>query len=333
METIRPTTPAASSGASARAGAAERLVPAIAPQAAGPAPAAALAAPAPLRRGLSNLEPQLQGEVASTQQALDFLEQVTAQLQALKAELSAKLANHQGDQRQLEARLRQLSDTLARRQQTAGANLDAQLDFSTGAPASQRFRMRGLDLAALQAGPPQELSFSIGGASLPLAVSIEPGLSREQVAQRFDRALAPAKVRASVGSDGGLVFSTPEQGWPMVRDSLALNGRGQVATEAEAAAISPQAWGTDSVDALRRSLHEVVQALAQVQRARDAASQALSAAASRVATAQPAGGGVELLAQDFANTAGAHDYESLLALTSALVGISRERVMSLLGLR
>ena len=40
-----------------------------------------------------------------------------------------------------------------------------------------------------------------------------------------------------------------------------------------------------------------------------------------------------VLAADFSGTATSHDYQSLLAITSALVGVSRERVQALLGLR
>jgi len=42
---------------------------------------------------------------------------------------------------------------------------------------------------------------------------------------------------------------------------------------------------------------------------------------------------LEQIAQDFSATAASHDYDSLLAITSALVGVSRERVQALLGLR
>jgi hypothetical protein len=42
---------------------------------------------------------------------------------------------------------------------------------------------------------------------------------------------------------------------------------------------------------------------------------------------------MDQLAQNFTSTANEPGYGSLLAITSALVGISRERVLSLLGLR
>jgi hypothetical protein len=337
MEPIRqtPPPPAAATGAhsapQARADAAERLAEGRPPQLA--APAAAAPAAAPLRRGLPGLDNRLQGDVASAQQALEFLDEVAGQLQALKGDLSAKLAKLQADERQIEARLRQLASTLDRRRQSGGARLDARLAFSPEAAATQRFRMRGMQMEALQSAPAQLLSFSLGGIGAPLTVSLEPGLSGEQIVQRFERALAPAGVRASLGKDGELVFSTPEANFPAVRDNLSLGGRGRVGVEEELPAVAPQRWGTGDTEALRLSLQEVVRALAQVRRSQEAASRELSAAASRAAAAPVLDAGVNALAQDFAATATTPDYDSLLAITSAMVGISRERVVALLGLR
>jgi hypothetical protein len=84
---------------------------------------------------------------------------------------------------------------------------------------------------------------------------------------------------------------------------------------------------------MRQSLREVVQALERVRQSRDAASNALSAASVEMAQAYYPPPEVEEAAQEFASTASNPDYESLLALTSALVGVSRERVLALLGLR
>ena len=118
-----------------------------------------------------------------------------------------------------------------------------------------------------------------------------------------------------------------------MRDNIAISGRGRVATEA----ISPDARLQDlhsgNAEALRESLREVVQALARVHRSQDAASAALSAATLRAAQSELSADDLAISAQDFAATAAGHDYESLLAITSALVGVSRERVLALLGLR
>ena len=324
-------TPANVGGApNARPEAAERRAEGRPPQLA--PPSAPPAAAAPLRRGLPGFDTRLQGDVASAQQAIDFLQEVAAQLQALKGELSSKISNLQADEQHIEAQLRQLASTLMRRRQSGGEKLDANLQYNT-ASASQRFSMRGMSLDALRAGPARVLSFSVSTSSQPLTVSLEPGLSAEDIVQRFDRALAPASIRVGSDANGQLVFSTPEANFPALRENLVILGSGRVVTEAEAAAVVPQRWGTESTEALRLSLQEVVRALAQVRRSQDAASRELSAAASRAAAAPVPAAAMETLAQDFASTASAPNYESLLAITSAMVGISRDRVQALLGLR
>lgn len=337
MELIRPAPPKPASAGSgsvahARNEAAGRVAEGRAAEAR-PAHASATSAQGvPLRRSPLALDSSLQGDVASAQQALDYLAEVAGQLQSLKSSLSAKLANLQADERQIQAQLRQLASTLERRRQSGGGKLDAQLNFSRAA-ASQQFTMRGMNLDALQAGSVQSLSFTLGASGQALTVNLEPGLSRQEIAQRFEHALAPAKVRVGSNERGELEFSTPEANWPAVRDNLSILGRGRVATDEAPAAVMPEGWGGSDTEALRRSLQEVVRALAQVKRAQDAASRELSAAAGRAAIAPVQEADMQALAQDFAATAKTPDYESLLKITSAMVGISRERVMALLGLR
>lgn len=307
------------------------------------APAAGAAQP--LRRGLSNWDHPLQGEISGAQQALEFLEQSASQLQSLKNELSAKLGALRLRQGQVEARVRQFSNTWSQRQKSSGGTLDAQLGFSSKQPASQRFSVRGLNLANLQSGGKEMLAISVGGANQALrSVSIEPGLSDADIVQRFNLALAPAKVSVSAGDDGALLFSTPESNFALVRDTLAIKGGGlrfptgqlnRVSADGEPPAIDPQGWKTDDIDSLRQTLQQVVQALGQVQQARETVKRELQEASSRVASAQLADSGVSMdrLAQNFVSTANEAGYRSLLSLTSAVAGISRERVQSLLGLR
>lgn len=313
----------------------------------------AVAAPAPLRSHGSGaaIGSALQNSVARAQQAVDYLEQVAGQLENLKGEISARLSGAGNGQRsqqrsvqrqQLDGAVRQLTNTLAARQSSAGGGVDANLNFD-GQPAQQRFRIRGLDIDTLQQNAPQTVAFSVGGIGGPqLAVTIGTDQSSEETARAIDRAIAPLGVRAGL-NNGGLVFSTPETNWPAVRDSIAVSGRGRVATEEVAPALAPQQWtiGSNSgtggnagnADALRQSLREVVQALERVRRSQDAASTALSAASAEVVTATTPPPEVDLAAEDFASAAANTNYDSLLALSSALVGVSRERVLALLGLR
>lgn len=286
----------------------------------------------PLRRGVGMH--QNQGEVARAQQALDYLERMASQLEALKADLSARLSGRGAASRELEARVRQLTAALEARRQQAGDGLDAQLDFDAVQGAQQRFRIQGLDVASLKAGGTQTLGFSVGNAGGPqLATTIEPGMTAEEIARRLDRTLAPVRVRAGLDQNRELVFTTSEAGFAGVKDAIAVTGRGRVDTAALPASLQPQSWELGNPDALRQSLREVVQALARVRRSQDAASLALSTAMARNAQPEIPTAELAMIANDFASTAASHDYESLLAITSALVGVSRERVHALLGLR
>ncbi|QJD99048.1 hypothetical protein HH212_02525 [Massilia forsythiae] len=350
--------------ATSRTGGAGALVPARALDRidSGKTDAAAASPPAPLRSnaGAAAIGSALQDGVARAQQALDYLERVAGQLENLKGEISAKLsANSRGGQRsakatlpstsqsgsaqQLDAQVRQLTAVLAARKSSAGGSVDANLEF-TSAPSTQRFRIRVLDLDTLQQNAPQTLAFSVGGVGGPqMAATVTADQSSEEAARAIDRALAPLGVRAGVDSQG-LVFSTAEANWPAVKDSIAVSGRGRVATEEVAPALAPQQWGIGSgngattttagnADALRQSLREVVQALERVRRSQDAASTALSTASDQVTAAATPPPDVDLAADEFASAAANTNYDSLLALTSALVGVSRERVLALLGLR
>lgn len=288
---------------------------------------------APLQRGIK-WDTRLQGDVARAQQAVDYLARVASQLEALKADLSAKISGRGDPARQIEARSQQLASALESRRKQAGGGVDAQLDFSDGQPAMTRFRIRDFDLAALQSPDRQTYAFSVGSAGGPqLSATIEPGMTPEEIAARLDRTLSPVQVRVGLDKQQQLVFSAPESEWSGIKDAIAISGRGRVDVAEDPSGLAPEQWDVGNPDALRQSLREVVQALARVRRSQDAASTVLSAAMARVD--QPAIPEAELAAisGDFASTAASHDYQALLAITSALVGVSRERVQALLGLR
>ena len=343
--TLRPTTAGGTGGTlGARANASSRLLPARATEANDDTTAAnAAAAPstaAPLRsNGGARIASGTQEQVARAQQALDYLDRVASQLETLKSELTAKLAGtRNGSSRlQLEAQVRQLAHTLAARRKHGGGGVDSNLNYSTR-PATQRFRIRGLDIASLKQGAPQSMSFSVGSAGGPqMSVRIDPDQSSADIARALDRALAPMGVHASLDENGELVFSTPESNWSSVKDSIAVSGRGRVTTDEVPASLAPQQWNVNTevgnVDALRQSLREVVQALERVHRSQAAASNALAAASAQVAEVETPPPEVDIAADGFASAAASTDYESLVALTSALVGVSRDRVLALLGLR
>lgn len=312
---------------------------------AGDAPSglAAEAKPAPLRRGLSNWDQPLQKDISGAQQAVDFLEQSAAQLRALKTDLAAKLATRQMRDGQVEQRVRQFTDTWKTRSAASGGTLDAQLNYSTE-PSSQRFTVRGMNLANLRNGARETLAISVGGGTAGLrSVHLAPGLSDNEIVNRFDQALAPAGVRVSVNKDGELVFSTPEANLPAVRDALAVQGAGirfpagqlnRVRVEAEAAAIVPENWGTADIESMRATLQQVTQALSHVEAALAKVRAELASASRRADASLPDMElvGMGQMAEVFAKLSKEPGYQQLVSLTSALVGINRERVISLLRL-
>jgi len=304
---------------------------------------AAPKAPAPLRRGLSNMDAPLQNDVSGAQQAIDFLEQSAAQLRALKTDLAAKLATRTMRDGQVEQRVRQFSETWRNRGQASGGTLDAQLNYSNE-PATQRFTVRGMSLANLRNGARETLAISVGGGTAGLrSVHLAPGLSDAEIISRFDQAMAPAGVRVSVNKDGELVFTAPESAWPGIRDSLAVQGSGirfpagqlnRIKADAEAPIVVPEGWGTADIESMRATLQQVTQALAHVEAALSKVRQELAAATQRVQSDLPEieVAGMGQMAEVFANVAHEPGYAALVSLTSALVGINRDRVVSLLRL-
>lgn len=300
-------------------------------------------APVPLRRGLSNLNAPLQSDVSGAQQAIDFLEQSAAQLRALKTDIAAKLATRQMRDGQVEHRVRQFTETWRNRTAASGGTLDAQLNYSNE-PSTQRFTVRGMTLANLRNGARETLAISVGGGTAGLrSVHLAPGLSDAEIISRFDQAMAPAGVRVSVNKDGELVFSTPENAWPAVRDSLAVQGSGirfpagqlnRVRADAEAPAVVPEGWGTSDIDSMRATLQQVTQALSQVEAALAKVRQEYVATTQRVQSELPEieVAGMGQMADVFRNIANEPGYAALVSLTSALVGINRDRVVSLLRL-
>ena len=301
---------------------------------------------APLQRGLSNWDAPLQGDIASAQQALDFLEQTASQLRSLKAELSAKLASAQQRDGTVEARVRQFSSTWKQRQQSSGGTLNSSLEFSS-TPSRQTFTVRGMTLANLRVGGSETLAISAGGGSQSLrSVSLQAGMSDSDIVQAFNTALAPSDISVTADDSGTLQFSTPESAWTTVRDNLAVQGNGirfpagqlnRVKADPTTPAIDPDSWQTSDTDALRQTLQQVVQALAQIEQAQAQVSSALAAAGTRVDDTQAASApddtaSMTQVAQNFVSSTGQPGYQSLLSLSSALVGISRERVVSLLAL-
>lgn len=100
-------------------------------------------------------------------------------------------------------------------------------------------------------------------------------------------------------------------------------------------AFDPASWRSGDTEGVRQTLQQVVKGLARFRQAQDEVRQTLAVAAERAEPAQPADTGAAMarVAGQFAESAGAPGYAALLALHSALAGVSRERVTALLALR
>jgi len=299
-------------------------------------------APGRLRRGLSSWDPQLQKQLSDAQQARDFLDRMAAQLQGLKADLSAKLAGLQRQDDQLQAKLEQVASLATARQAASGGSLDPQLRFSSPEPATQRFRIRGLALASLATGSSETLTIATGRGST--AINIAAGLTPAAIVQRFDQALAPAGLRAASDDSGALVFSVAESAWPGVRDNLAIKGAGirfptgqmtRVQADPEPAVLQPEAWkAARDWAATQRALAQVVQALERVRDAHAGVSRALAQASARVdqAASSDDADAAAALAARFEATGSETDYGSMASVSAAVAGVSPRRVLSLLAL-
>eukprot|EP01034_Spumella_vulgaris_P028851 gene28851-35789_t len=214
----------------------------------------------------------------------------------LKAELSAKLASRAGRDGQVEARVRQFSDTWRNRQDASGGTLDSQLGFSSD-QSLQRFKVRGMNMANLRSGARETLAIAVGGGAAGLrSVALEPGLSDQEIVQRFNQALVPVNISVGLGEHGDLVFAVPESAWASVRDTMAIQGGGirfptgqlhRVRAEPEAPAIAPETWSTSDAEAIRQTLSQVIQALSHVEAALAKVNLALSDASARAASAMP----------------------------------------------
>jgi hypothetical protein len=143
-----------------------------------------------------------------------------------------------------------------------------------------------------------------------------------------------------------------------MRDSLSVKGDGirfptgqltRVKADPEPAALQPEAWqkaiggqagdagATDraaNAAALRRALQQVQQSLDRVKQARVVVQRALADAASKIDQARPRDdlAKASALAANFHDVASRQGYAAFSSVSSALVGISRSRVLSLLAL-
>lgn len=298
----------------------------------------------PLRGGLPRWNPQLNQQISTAQQSLVFLQEAESRLQGLKSELSARLAADQAGDGKLAAKLRDFADFWRQRRTLSGAALDGELGYSPDSRTRQRFRIKGLDRDSLRSGGRETLAFSVGGGNPRLlVVALEPGLTEAEIARRFDRAFAPAGIRVALDEAGEMSFSVPEADWATVQDTLAVRGAGirfpsgqmtRARAEGMPEAVRAGTWQGSDALALRRTLQEVVDALARVRQVRETLARALADARLQLNDVAPGEEGTWAFAfaADFEAMASEPAYQVYSSVAPALASISRDRVLSLLAL-
>jgi hypothetical protein len=189
---------------------------------------------------------------------------------------------------------------------------------SASTPAAAPLRQRGLSnwdtgLQREVAGAQQALDFLGQGASQL------QGLKGDLSAALALRPLREGQLEARVRQFG----DTWQQRAKLAGGTL------------DGATFDPASWRSGDTEGVRQALQQVVKGLARFRQAQDEVRQRLAVAAERAEPAQPADTGVAMaqVAGNFAQSADAPSYAALLALHSALAGVSRERVTALLGLR
>lgn len=304
---------------------------------------------ATFRRVLGEVAPHINRRIAGAQQAGAFLDELGAQLERARMAADDVVAGRRthadgaGPRTAYERELTKLGALWSERAAASGGTLDARLEYHPEGESRQRFAIRGLQLASLRDGHPETLTFAIGlrGQRLIASVGIEPGLTDADIVQRFDRALAPAGVRAGLDARGELAFSVPEAQWPQVREAVALMGDGrrfptgqfsQVRTLAEPPVIAIDRWRLDELGAAQRVVREMQQAGQAVQRARAHVADAMTAMERSLE--RPAKPDTPpdhaRFADTFAALARRNDYGALAAVAPALTGLDRHRVAVLL---
>lgn len=288
---------------------------------------------------------QLNEQLTTGQRALDFVESLSAQLEAVKSSLSQELTQRRVDPANVAPALAGLAEQWSQRGRASGGSVDARLRFLLGGDARRTFTIRGLDMASLEGGQAETLTFMTGQSGVPpLPVGIPSGADEETVLRQFNQGLSRAGIRAGLSDQGQLEFSVAEDSWPALQERMAIKGGGvrlpdgqpsRVRLEASGDAIRTEGWPLRDHAEVRRALKDILAAIDQVGRARAAIASAMAEA--RRAIDQLGSVGEEAWASGFvadfnATLSQPGNFQALSQVIPALSGINRFRVISLLAL-
>ncbi|MBZ8142740.1 hypothetical protein CLD22_22950 [Rubrivivax gelatinosus] len=281
--------------------------------------------------------------VAGAQRTLNYLDELRQRLQALKERLSLRIAqgNESGadaDGAGLQAALDDAARSWRARGDATSGFLDDTLAFDAEGRARVRFRVRGLNAAALDSGRAETLSFQSRSARRAISVVLADGEGTGSAVRQLDRALTPAGVRATLDASGEPVFSVAEADWAGLQGSLSVTGGGirfpagqaqPARLQRQSEALAPQDWGVDDIEQARQTLREIARALERVQRVAESLRRLLASQAQT--SVDPAW--AQSFVGDLSATLSGASYETYVAMAPALGGINRSRVVELLSLR
>ena len=237
----------------------------------------------------------LNRQVTHAQRSIDFLDQTLTSLQELKTVLSGSVARRSSEKATLEASLVRVQTHWLTRHAATGGALGPDLAFHDDGGAQQNFRIRALDLQALQNERAEILTVYPRGAGKPAVSMLVDGRYRSdsEWARRIDYALAPTGISAAITDDRELSFTTRENRWPEMREQLMIQGSGcrfptgrpsRATMEAMSPAIDPLTWQTSDAAQQRSTLRNVVQAVDHIQIVRDGLHRVLTEAGSTIRT-------------------------------------------------
>ncbi len=292
--------------------------------------------------GFAARQAQLNQQSTGAQRALAFLDALQPRLRDLGRRLSTETALD-GVPAALADSLDQIRDTWTQRHAMSGGTLDADLRHFPDGDARQRFRIRGLDRAALAHPEAETITFYPRGMGRPSrTLFLAADGSVDERLQRLDRALAPAGIRVALDDAGEPALSVLEAAWPTLRDQVLVQGGGRrfpsgwparVTAEPDRARIAPLDWRLDGAEARRDAFRQTSAAMTVVEEVRTALLRALGDAAAAVYAEHRRPGRATLgaAAHAFAGAlAGDSGYRRLATAGACLRGLSRQRVGSVL---
>lgn len=284
-------------------------------------------------------------QVTHAQRAITFLDQTTASLQELKNALSGSVARRPAAQAALETSLARVQAQWQTRHVATGGALGPDLSFHDDGGALQSFRIRALDMDALQSERAETLTvYPRGPGKTSISLPFDGRYrSEREWARRIDHAFAPTGISAAVTDERELSFTTPESRWPELREQMMIQGNGhrfpagrpsRATAEAIPPTIDPTAWRIGDATQQRSTLRNVVQAIDQINDARAALHHITvqASAALRADSSMLTGDEAEQIAGTFdATLEQTGDFRRFATIGAALRGLNGQRVLSVAG--